>query len=107
MEEGGRCSVCQVKITEASLELHEKNNKKHQLRLLVQQHKIKQERERETAREEERKRKEEEDKILHLHNLPEEIFIPIFGYLSLHDLLSLSLVNTEWHRILSDDYLWK
>lgn len=51
--------------------------------------------------------KEEEEAEDVFHKLPDELLVPIFWYLSLADLFALSIVNSQWNRILSDNLFWR
>ncbi|NXT19595.1 SKP2 protein, partial [Syrrhaptes paradoxus] len=39
--------------------------------------------------------------------LPDELLLSVFAYLSLSDLLKVSLINKRWHRLSFDESLWQ
>lgn len=44
---------------------------------------------------------------LNSHQFPDELYLAIFSFLGQKDLLVASLVCKDWHRLSSDDSLWK
>jgi len=129
------CELCKVDVTEANLYAHQQG-KKHrqlnferemQLKRVQQEEQSKKRKEEQKARTKksaherklERVEKEEEEEHSDeepvnynyrddvFHQLPEELLLFIFSLLHYQDLLSLSLVNSQWHRILQDSTLWR
>ena len=131
------CELCKVDVTEANLYAHQQGKKHRQLNFeremqlkrSQQKEDSKKRKEEQKAKKERTKKNEQERKLENaekeeepqaeepfvdyfyrddvFHQLPEELLLFIFSLLHYQDLLSLSLVNTQWHRILQDSTLWR
>ncbi|CAF1594913.1 unnamed protein product, partial [Didymodactylos carnosus] len=42
----------------------------------------------------------------HIHDLPDDILLSIFRYISPIDLLNISIVCRRWHAVSQDESLW-